>query len=63
MNLLWGIKPIQSTRFGDTLKFIDEVTRWGRDHAELETGDQVIFVTGTGVLAKAHNEILVHTVE
>lgn len=63
INLLWGIKPIQSARFDDTLRFIDEVSRWGREHARLQTGDQIVFVTGTGVIKKAHNELLVHTVE
>ena len=29
----------------------------------MEKGDHVVFVTGTGVVKKAHNQLLVHTVE
>ncbi len=63
MNLLWGIKPIPSAKFSDTPSLIDEIDRWGRTHANLHPGDHVVFVTGTGVVKKAHNELLVHTVE
>ena len=63
MNLLWGIKPIRMATFGDRIGLIDEVDRWGREHADLHAGDQVVFVTGTGVVKKAHNQLLVHTVE
>ncbi len=63
MNLLWGIKPITSTQFSDPENLIDEVDQWGRKHAELVSGDHVVFVTGTGVVKKAHNQLLIHTVE
>jgi pyruvate kinase len=63
MNLLWGIKPIRMATFGDRIGLIDEVDRWGRENADLQPGDQVVFVTGTGVVKKAHNQLLVHTVE
>ena len=63
MNLLWGIKPFAATQIEETARFIDEVIRWGRDNAELQSGDRVVFVTGTGVFKKAHNQLLVHTVE
>lgn len=62
INLLWGIKPIHADNFGKGAEFIDEICRWGAEHADLKQGDQVVFVTGTGVIDKAHNEILVHTV-
>ncbi|MGB7343138.1 MAG: pyruvate kinase [Pirellulaceae bacterium] len=63
MNLLWGIKPVQATQLTDTQKFIDEICSWGRRNAQLQPGDQVVFVTGTGVVKKAHNQLLIHTVE
>ncbi|MCG8651358.1 MAG: pyruvate kinase [Pirellulales bacterium] len=63
MNLLWGIKPVTSAHFADAADFIDEICRWGRSHADLQAGDQVVFVTGTGVVKKAHNQLVVHTVE
>ena len=63
MNLLWGIKPFAASQIGDTQAFIDEVILWGRQHVGLVSGDHVVFVTGTGVVKKAHNQLLVHTVE
>ncbi|QDT08761.1 pyruvate kinase [Planctomycetes bacterium K23_9] len=63
MNLLWGIKPIQATQMADTQEFIDEICRWGHANAQLNPGDQVVFVTGTGVVKQAHNLLLVHTVQ
>ncbi|MEM8667651.1 MAG: pyruvate kinase [Planctomycetota bacterium] len=62
INLLWGIKPIHVDNFGEGTEFIDEICRWGTQHAGIEIGDQIVFVTGTGVIPKAHNELLVHTV-
>ncbi len=63
MNLFWGIKPIRARQLDDTSAFIDEICRWGRRYAHLESGDQIVFVTGTGVVEKAHNLVVVHTVE
>ncbi len=62
MNLFWGIKPIATEFIDDPSSFIDEICRWGRKHAHLESGDHVVFVTGTGVFDKAHNLVVVHTV-
>jgi pyruvate kinase len=62
MNLLWGIKPLHADHLEDTSCFIDQICRWGRQHAELQTGDQIVLVTGTQVVAKAHNMVVVHTV-
>lgn len=63
MNLFWGIKPIRARQLDDTSAFIDEICRWGRRYAHLESGDHIVFVTGTGVVEKAHNLVIVHTVE
>ncbi|TWU42040.1 pyruvate kinase [Novipirellula artificiosorum] len=63
MNLLWGIKPIRSDQFEHTTKFIDEICQWGRANMNLKAEDQVVLVTGTGVIKKAHNMLIVHTVE
>ncbi len=63
MNLLWGIKPIESSHLEHTPEFIDEICGWGRQNANLKSGDQIVFVTGSGVVKKAHNVVIVHTVE
>jgi pyruvate kinase len=62
LNLLWGIKPIRTTHFDDTSAFIDEICLWGHRYAGLKEGDQIVFVTGTCVVEKAHNVVVVHTV-
>lgn len=62
LNLLWGIKPIRTVNFDDTSAFIDEICRWGQRYANLDSGDQIVFVAGTGVVEKAHNMVVVHRV-
>jgi pyruvate kinase len=63
MNLMWGIKPIQVSQMENTQAFVDEVCRWGREHAGLQTGDQTVFVVGNGVIPKTKNQVSVYTVE
>ena len=63
LNLLWGIKPLHADDLDETTSFIDRMCGWGRQNAGLQPGDQLVFVTGTGVVEKAHNLIVVHTVE
>ncbi len=62
MSLFWGIKPLYAQQFGDTEKLFDEISRWGYEHGFLASGDRVVFVTGSGVMHKAHNVLVVHTV-
>lgn len=62
MNLLWGIKPVRASQVENPFAFRSEICQWGREHAEIEDGDHIVFVTGTGVIEKAHNLIVVHTV-
>ncbi|TWU59488.1 Pyruvate kinase [Rubripirellula tenax] len=62
MNLLWGIKPVYVNRLDETSTLIDVVCQWGRDHGGLKRGDHIVLVTGTGVIKKAHNLVVVHTV-
>ena len=63
MNLLWGIKPLESLQLENTSRFIDQMCRWGHEHTSLQKNDHIVFVTGTGVVDKAHNLMVVHTVE
>jgi len=63
MNLFWGIKPMGLPRIEETSQLIEHVCRWGTDQGGLTPGDNVVIVTGSGVMHKAHNMLLVHTVE
>jgi len=62
MSLLWGIKPLYVEEFDDTAKLFDKISRWGCEQGFLAVGDKVVFVTGSGVMQKAHNVLVVHTV-
>jgi len=62
MSLLWGIKPLYVEEFDDTGKLFDKISRWGCEQGFLAVGDKVVFVTGSGVMQKAHNVLVVHTV-
>ncbi|TWU33619.1 Pyruvate kinase [Novipirellula aureliae] len=63
MSLLWGIKPIGSDLIDHTPEFIDEICDWAKASTDIKRGDQIVFVTGTGVIQKAHNMLIVHSVE
>lgn len=63
MNLLWGIRPILATQLDNTEHFMSEMCDWGKANGQLEKGDLVVFVTGSGVVRKAHNVVIVHTVD
>ena len=63
MNLLWGIKPLASQELEDTPQFIEHMCCWGHENINLQPNDHLVFVTGSGVLDKAHNMMVVHTVE
>jgi pyruvate kinase len=62
MNLLWGIKPLHVDQLDDTAKLFNSISSWGCDNGLLKNGDMVVFVTGSGVMEKAHNLLVVHTV-
>lgn len=63
MNLLWGIKPLQSDRLDNNAELVRGVRQWSRCGEELQPGDQIVLVKGTGVIARAHNTVVVHTIE
>lgn len=63
MNLLWGIKPLHVEQLDDTAKLFDDISRWGYENGFFTNGDHVVFVTGSGVMEKAHNLLVVHTVD
>ncbi|TVP98879.1 MAG: pyruvate kinase [Planctomycetaceae bacterium] len=63
MSLFWGIKPLFLPGFDDSERLLDQVIRWGAGRGFLATGDKLVLVTGSGVMQKAHNLLIVHTVE
>ncbi len=63
MNLFWGIKPIAIKKMNDPAAIRNEICSWAKKHGYLEVGDRIVFVSGSGVVAKAHNSVVVHTVD
>lgn len=62
MCLFWGIMPHEIENFDDPQRLFEDVSSWGRKHHLLSPGDNVVFVTGTGVIANTHNLLVVHEV-
>lgn len=60
MNLFWGIRPVYAEHLEDNA----ELVKLARKHLpDLTQGDRIVLVKGTGVIDKAHNTVMVHTVE
>lgn len=62
MCLFWGIMPHFIQDLDSPPQLYEEVSRWGRVHEMLSTGDHVVFVTGTGIIDNTHNLVVVHQV-
>lgn len=62
MCLFWGIMPLQVQQIEDPEQLFEEIANWGRSGGLLAEGDQVVFVTGTGVMNNAHNLLVVHQI-
>lgn len=63
INLFWGIKPVAVSQMEIPAMIRAEVCQWAKDQGCLKTGDRIVFVSGSGVVEKAHNSVVVHTVE
>ena len=63
MNLFWGIKPVPVDRMQHPATIRGEVCRWGKEQGLLVPGDRIVFVSGSGMIERAHNSVVVHTVE
>ena len=63
MCLFWGITPLAGAEVGDGPRLREFIDDWGRAQGLLATGDRVIYVTGTDVVANAHNMVAVQEVE
>ncbi|MCO8124232.1 pyruvate kinase [Stieleria sp. TO1_6] len=63
MNLFWGIKPIAVKQMAQPAMIRSEVCDWAKQNGYLKVGDRIVFVSGSGVVEKAHNSVVVHTVE
>ncbi len=62
MALYWGVEPRTSPETDDEVAFRQDVIEWARREGRVESGDCVVFVTGTGVVSEAHNAVFVQEV-
>jgi pyruvate kinase len=62
MCLFWGIMPHKVEHLDNPEQLFQEVTQWGKSTGMLETGDRVVYVSGTGLLNNTHNLLVVQEV-
>ncbi|OYP31018.1 pyruvate kinase [Rhodopirellula sp. MGV] len=63
IQLFWGIRPVGIEKMASPADIRAQICKWGKEHGQLKKGDRIVFVTGSGVVEKAHNSVVVHSVE
>lgn len=63
MTLFWGILPLPGAPVSDGPKLREFIEDWGRGAGVLAKGDRVVYVTGSEVVALAHNVVVVQEVK
>jgi pyruvate kinase len=63
MSLFWGITPLAVPQIEDGAEVRKFIEHWGKQDGCLRDGDRIVFVTGSELLTRAHNAVIVHEVE
>jgi pyruvate kinase len=63
MCLYWGVIPLRNVPTGDAKMLLDYVIARARDISYVEPGDRVVLITGTRLIDRGLNAILVHEVD
>ena len=63
MCLYWGVVPIRNAPTDDANKLLDHVIARAQEISYVEQGDRVVLITGTRLIERGQNAILVHEVE
>jgi pyruvate kinase len=63
MCLFWGITPLEGAPVEDPPELRRYIDEWGLADGCLRPGDRVVFVTGSDLVERAHNVVVVHEVE
>ncbi|HUG70113.1 MAG TPA: pyruvate kinase [Pirellulaceae bacterium] len=63
MTLFWGILPLPGAPVANGPQLREFIENWGRATGVLAKGDRVVYVTGSEVIAHAHNVVVVQEVE
>ena len=62
MCLYWGIHPLPGAPEDLDQQLVPFISRWGQEQGQLQPGDRVVLVGGTGVKDEVHNLVLIHQV-
>lgn len=62
MCLYWGIHPLPGAPEDLDQQLVSFISRWGQEQGQLQPGDRVVLVGGTGVKDEVHNLVLIHQV-
>ena len=63
MCLFWGIIPLPAVPAEDNDELLDHVVRWSRSLNDINAGDRIVLISGTGINPGHHNMIVVHEIE
>jgi len=63
MCLFWGIMPLAGAPVSDQVKLREFIESWGRSTGRLNTGDQIVYVTGNNIISDTHNMMVVDEVK
>ncbi len=63
MCLYWGVVPIRNAPTDDAKELLDYVIARAQEISYVELGDRVVLITGTRLIERGQNAILVHEVE
>ncbi|MCD0458305.1 pyruvate kinase [Roseiconus lacunae] len=63
IQLFWGIRPVGIEKMASPAEIRAKISQWGKENGQLKKGDRIVFVTGSGVVEKAHNAVVVHSIE
>ncbi|REJ69802.1 MAG: pyruvate kinase [Planctomycetota bacterium] len=63
MCLFWGTYPLAGAPLDDPPALRRFVSEWGLRNGLLTQGDTVVSITGTGIVHRAHNSVVVYEVE
>ena len=59
MCMYWGIVPLSAAPANDGPALREFIIDWGKADGSLQSGDKVVFVTGSHLVPDAHNMVVV----
>jgi len=63
MCLYWGVIPLAGVPTADSSALLEHITQVGRSSGQLDSGDRIVLIAGTGLSVTAHNMIVVHQLQ